>query len=166
MITRILLLTTAMKSNNQLFKKVEQLAEGVKQDFRAKGLVIPIKEDDGSVRFDQYKVIKNKKGFYTILNSSDFVIYDHINLPQTAIILANNLAIGKWADRELIYNDQQYGFNIFEEEQYKKIADASSKKQDWDRLDTMMIKQRIANTKAQNAKNSILISFEKFRRLR
>jgi hypothetical protein len=155
-----------MKLNNNLFKKVEQLAEDVKKDFKLKGIAIPVKDADGSIRFNNYTVIKNKQGFYSILNSSKVVVIENINLAHTAIILANNLAIGKVSDDTIVYNDQQYGFNIFEEEQYKRIVQTSIKKKDWERVDTLIIKRNIAHEKAELAKNSILSSFEKFRRLR
>lgn len=155
-----------MKLTNNLFKKVEQLAEDVKKDFRIKGIAIPVKDKDGSVRFNNYTVIKNKQGFYSILNSSKITVVEYINLAQTAIMIANNLAIGKFFDDVIIHNDQQYGFNTFEEEQYNRIVQSSIKKKDWDRVDTMIIKRNIAHTKAELAKNSILSSFEKFRRLR
>jgi hypothetical protein len=155
-----------MKLNNNLFKKVEQLAEGVKKDFRTKGLAIPVKEIDGSVRFNDYTVIKNKQGLYSILNTFNDPIFDNINLAQTAIILANNLAIGKHSDDSVLFNDQQYGYNLFEEEQYKKIVQSSIKKKDWERVDTLIIKQNIAHIKAEVAKSSVLSSFQKFRRLR
>ena len=155
-----------MKTNNQIFKKVEELASVAKKDFRSKGIAIPTKAADGSVKFDNYTVIKNKQGFYTILNASKDPIFDYINLAQTAIILANTLAIRKWADDSIINYDRQYGYNTFEEEQYKRVAQSSAKKKDWERVDTMMIKQNIAHLKAEAAKNHILSSFEKFSRLR
>ena len=155
-----------MRNNNQLFKKVEQLAEGVKKDFRSKGLVIPTLEDDGSVRFDDYSVTRNKQGFYVILNIARVPVVENINLPQTAIILGNNLAMGKFVDDKIVNYDKQYGFNSFEEEQYTKVAQSMAKKQDWNRVDTLIIKKNIAHLRAENAKNHILTSFEKFRRLR
>jgi len=161
-----LLSIKTMKLNNHLFKRVEQLAEDVKKDFKLKGIAIPVKDSDGSIRFNNYIVTKNKQGFYVILNSSKIPIIENINLAQTAIILANNLAIGKISDNSVVYNDQQYGFNLFEEEQYKRIVQISIKKKDWERVDTLIIKRNIAHEKAELAKNSILSSFEKFRRLR
>jgi hypothetical protein len=80
-----------MKINNQLFKKIEQLAEGVKKDFQSKGLIIPVKESDGSVKFNNYTIVRDQSGFYSIISSSDITIISNINLPQSAIILANAL---------------------------------------------------------------------------
>ena len=155
-----------MKINNQLFKKVEQLAEGVKKDFQSKGLVIPIKEKDGSVKFNNYTIVRDRSGFYSIISASNITIVSNINLPQSAIILANALALGRGTDDKIINHDKQYGFNSFEEEQCKKVAAAMAKKKEWDRMDTLIIKQNIAHQRAEYAKDTVLKSFEKFRRLR
>jgi len=161
-----LLSTKAMKINNQLFKKIEKLAEGVKKDFQSKGLIIPIKEDDGSVKFNNYTIVRDRSGFYSIVSASNITIISNINLPQTAIILANALALGRGTDDKIIDYDKQYGFNSFEEEQCKRVAASMAKKKEWDRVDTLLIKQNIAHQRAEHAKDTVLKSFEKFRRLR
>ena len=166
MITKILLSIEAMKINNQLFKKVELLAELVKKDFKTKGLVIPIKESDGSVKFNDYSIVRTKSGFYSILYKSKITIVDYINLPQSAIIVANSLALGKGTDDRIISYDKQYGFSSFEEDQCTTIAASMIKKKDWERLDTIIIKKNIASHRSQVSKETILKSFEKFLRLR
>lgn len=155
-----------MKINNHLFKKIELLAEGVKKDFRSKGLIIPVKEANGSIKFNSYTIIRDQSGFYSIISASNIIIVSNINLPQTAIILANSLALGCGTDDKIINIDKQYGFNLFEEEQCKRVATAMAKRKDWDRMDTLIIKQNIARHRAKYAKDTVLKSFEKFRRLR
>lgn len=161
-----MLSTKAMKINNQLFKKIEELAEGVKKDFRSKGVIIPVKESDGSVKFNNYTIIRDRNGFYSVVSASDITIVSNINLPQSAIILANALALGRGTDDKIINYDKQYGFNSFEEEQCKRVAASMAKKKDWERVDTLIIKQNIARQRAEHAKDAVLKSFEKFRRLR
>jgi hypothetical protein len=161
-----LLSIKAMKISNQLFKKVEELAEGVKKDFHSKGLVIPVKESNGSVKFNNYTIVRDHSGFYSIVSASNITIVSNINLPQSAIILANALALGRGTDHKIINYDKQYGFNSFEEEQCKRVAAAAAKKKEWDRMDTVIIKQNIAHQRAEYAKDTVLKSFEKFRRLR
>ena len=155
-----------MKINNQLFKKVEQLAEGVKKDFQAKGLVIPVKELNGSVKFNNYTIVRDRSGFYSIVSSDNITVVANINLPQSAIILANALALGRGTDHKIVNYDKQYGFNSFEEEQCKRVAASAAKKKEWDRMDTVIIKQNIAHHRAEHARDTVLKSFEKFRRLR
>jgi len=165
MITNILLLTVNMNLTNQLYKKVTHLVTDIKETFRTKGLIIPIQEKDGSIKFEHYIVVK-KNGFYSILNASNITMFEHINLPQTAILLANNLALGKLIDDKLLTCDRQYGYCLFESDQYKRVASLAAKKQDWSKFDILMEKQDRVNIKAEVAKHTIMNSFEKLRRIR
>ena len=154
-----------MKIPDQLHKQVADLAAGAQKDFRSKGLIIPIKERNGVIRFDTYSIIK-KSGFYCITNGSNISVVDHINLAQTAILLANRLALGRWLDDELLEHDRQYGYNTFEEDQYSNISAIACKKKDWDRVDLLALKKEIAHVKSEAAKRNIMASFEKLRRIR
>lgn len=155
-----------MNLTDQLFKKVENLAAGVRNDFRKKGIVLPITDNRGIVHLDNFSIIKTKNGSYSILNSIGDPVVENINLPQTAILVANKLALGKYVDDKLISLDKKYGYNIFEHAQFDKVAKAMQKKQDWDRMDTLIIKSNDAKLKAESARKSIIMSFEKLRLLR
>lgn len=155
-----------MPLTNQLYKKVEELAINARKEFQSKGIVIPTKEKNGSIKFNNYTVIKSKNGFYTILNYENSPVVEQINLPQTAILLANNLALGKWVDNKILDNDKQYGYSSFEEQQCKRVAKIMIERQDWIRFDAALAKESIARIKAEKSKHAILISFEKLRRLR
>lgn len=160
-----MLSTATMKIPDQLHKQVADLAAGAQKDFKSKGLIIPIKERNGVIKFDTYSIIK-KSGFYCITNISNLLVVDRINLAQTAILLANRLALGKWVDDELLEHDRQYGYNLFEEDQYSNIAVVACKKKEWDRVDLLVLKKEIAHTKSESAKRAIMASFEKLRRIR
>lgn len=154
-----------MKLTNQLYKKVAHLVTDVKQNFRSKGLIIPVQEEDGSIKFDFYTVIR-QRGFYSILNASNIPMVEHINLPQTAILIANSLALGRLTDSKLLASDRQYGYCQFEEDQCKRVAGLAAKRQDWSRFDLLMEKQSRAHLKAEYAKQTIMQSFEKLRQIR
>lgn len=154
-----------MKLTNQLYKKVAHLVTDVKQNFRSKGLIIPVQEEDGSIKFDHYTVVR-RQGFYSILNASNIPMFEHINLPQTAILLANNLALGRLTDSKILASDREYGYRQFEEDQCKRVASLAAKKQDWNRFDVLVEKQGRAHIKAEYAKQTIMISFEKLRQIR
>ena len=154
-----------MNSTDQLYGKVQEIAKGVTQDLRSKGLVVPTRSKNGTVRFGDYSIVKTN-GFYSVMGRSNVKIVENINLPQTAILVANNLALGRLADNKLISEDQQYGFRSFEEDQYKHVSDSAAKKKDWDKFDILTVKQSIAHLKAEQAKRSIVTSFEKLRRIR
>jgi hypothetical protein len=148
---------------DKVYKHFETVARGIKQDLKNKGFVIPIKNRDGSISVDNYTIYKNKLGFYEIENAIGDTVVDYINLPQTAALLANNLALGKWVDDRILDLDRQYVYSLFKEQQAKRIID---NRKDWDRVDIMQTKLSIHSQKKISAKNSIMFSFEKLRNVR
>jgi hypothetical protein len=147
----------------KVYKQIENLARGVKTDLRHKGFVVPIENRDGSISVDLYTISKSKAGFYKITSNAGDVLVDHINLPQTAALLANSLALGRWVDDRLLNEDRQYGYSLFEELQAKHIID---KRRDWDRVDIMYTKMSLAKHRKTAAKQAIMNSFEKLRNVR
>lgn len=151
------------KINDSVYKKIEKLSDEVKLEFRKKGIVIPIKNYDGSISLGRYKIVKNKDSFYSILDYNGDVVVDKINLPQTAALLANNMALGKWPDDQLLRKDRTYGYALFEESLYKKHAQKNMSK-NIDRAQVLLIKSSINKLKKDMCKQEILTSFEKLRR--
>jgi hypothetical protein len=155
-----------MAMNELVFKKVESLAKTVKEDLRKRGFVVPISNNDGSVSVDSYTITRENTGFYAIKDLRNTVIVENINLPQTAAVIANSLALGRWIDSELIRQDTIYGYKLFEEQLLKIHADQNIKKKDYDKADVNFTKAKIARYKKSSAKEVILKSFDKLRRLR
>jgi hypothetical protein len=152
--------------NDQIFKKVEKIAYDVKRDLRNKGFVIPRDNGDGTITVDNFTIVREPSGFYTIRDRHNDVIVDYINLAQTAAVLANKLALGQLVDTDLVNVDRYYGYNLFKELVAKRNAEASLRKADVDRADFMYTKLKIAKNKKLSAKATIINSFEKLRRLR
>lgn len=152
--------------NNQVFKRVEKLANEVKQDLRKKGLVVPRDNGDGTVTVDRYTIVKERTGFYSILDYHNEAIVEHINMAQAAAVIANNLALGRWIDQDVLNHDREYGYKSFEEELTKKQAEKSLRNADTARAEVMYAKASIAKTKKLSARRYILNSFEKLRRTR
>jgi|CryBogDrversion2_5_1035270.scaffolds.fasta_scaffold20749_2 hypothetical protein len=100
-------------TKNQLFHKVEDIAKQVKEDLRKKGYVVPVKERDGAVNLDGVRVRKIKDTFYSIYDRHNRVVVENLNSLQTAIVLANRLALNKTLDDMLIEADRQFGFQSF-----------------------------------------------------
>lgn len=148
--------------NRDIYKKIVLVTNTVKDKLRRKGVAIPIKNDDGSISFGSYTVRKNKDRFYSILDYSNNTIVDKINLPQTALLVANNLALGKFLDKELISIDQNYGYALFEEELETHL---SRKKVSADIYSLRMAKALKAKYKKESCKKDIERSFEKLRKL-
>lgn len=151
-----------MQQNLQnLYHKIEKLSNEVLGNLKKKGLVVPIENDDGSISVGRYFICKSQ-GFYSIKNFAYEIIVDQINLPQTALIIANDLALNKFLDWNTIQLDKQYGYAMFEETLYKKIA---KKRKSLDDFDIALTKSVIAKDKKDNHKKVILTKFEKLRKL-
>lgn len=138
-----------------LYKKILTLSTCVNDNLKRKGIAIPSKNDDGSISLGNYVIIKNNN-FFFIQDYKKENIIEKINLPQTAILLANKLALGKFIDNSILQNDRYYGYAEFEEKLY-----------------TMRIKKNIENSllfevklcdaklKKEFYKKTIRASFEK-----
>jgi len=150
-------------TTNDIFDRFSKLSEQVIQDFRRRGIVIPQKNRDGSISLGIYRVVKKSNGFYAVLDKRSEPIVDNINLPQTATIIANDLALGRWINDKILNQDKEYGFALFEETLYKRTAERN--KQSYDKFEIMMSKYHIKRTKKNLAKTDIVKSFEKLRKL-
>jgi len=146
---------------NELFQKVVKLSSEVKNKFHEQGIAIPIKNDDGTISIGNYKIIK-ENNFYSIVDYADVIVVDKINLPQSAIMLANSLALGKFLDKKLILKDQKFGYALFEELLHAKLIKGNVNS---DFKDIQLSKMNIAKSKKQFYKRDIKQSFEKLRKL-
>jgi len=149
---------------DELYKKLIKVSTEVKQDFRRKGLVIPVENKDGSITLDNFTITKDSDGFYVILNRSGNAIVDQINLPHTAILLANGLALGKFLDDALLKEDQNYGYALFDELVHERAV-RLSKKKSLEHFEVMMGKCTVARAKKEQCRITINKSFEKLRKL-
>lgn len=147
-------------------KQIVKLAGQVKQDLRSKGLVVPRDNKDGTITVDNFTIVKTSNGDYNIVDKFNKIVVDHINLAQTAAVIANGLALGRWIDSDVLRADREYGYKLFEELLTKQHAETSFKRSDLDRAQMLLTKSAIAKQKKLNAKQAILNSFDKLRRLR
>lgn len=145
---------------DELYKKIVQLSNSVKHDLLAKGIVVPVKNKNGSVNVGHYAIVKTHEGYYNILSRSGDVVVDQINLPQTAAVLANGLALGKFKDDKLLDADRRYGFALFDEMVHQRSLETSNKKS-LEYFDLMLTKSLIAKAKKDRYKQDVIKSFEK-----
>jgi hypothetical protein len=148
----------------EIFKKILKVSQTVEKDLRTRGIVIPIQNNDGTISVGSYMIVKNIDGYYFIKDRTNDVVVDQINLPQTAALLANGLALGKFADSKLIAEDKNYGYALFEEQLHKQAL-SRSKHRDIDYFHLAMTKFMISKAKKNVHKQSIVNSFEKLRKL-
>lgn len=152
------------KIPDEIYKKIVKLSDNVKKDLRQKGIVVPVKNTDGSVSVGYYKIKKIDDGSYIIENRLGDTVLDNINLPQTAALVANNLALGKFKDSDLIDADKKYGYAVFDEQLYSRAV-AKSNKKSLEHFDLVLTKCLIARAKKEKYKTTIVKSFEKLIKL-
>lgn len=149
-----------MNQTDQLYKKITELATGVKKDLKLKGIIIPVKDKAGNIKFGSFTIVRRDDGF-SIIDDSNYALYTRISLPQAAILTANKLALGQRLDPEVLQNDQCYANNKFEEQQFNRIAESAAKATEWERYDTCTLRRGLAQEKAAAAKKVILAMFDK-----
>lgn len=147
---------------NSVYHKLEVIADQVKNQLKRKGVAIPIRNHDGTITLGNYTIVKDH-GFYVILDYSNEVVVDKINLPQSAAIIANSLAVGRFIDNDTLSLDRKYGFCEFEEQLCYKLGERNIKK-NVDRADVMFTKSRIHKDKKDILKRDIFNRFEKLRK--
>jgi len=156
-----------MKHNpDDIYQKVKQLGKDVKEQLKRQGIVVPSKTQDGLIQVGHYTIKKTKAGFYTILNYRNDPVVEFINLPQTAALLANKLALGKWIDDELLTADRGYGHALFEEELHLTLAERNIKSNNLDRADVMYTKFNISKHRKEQHRKTIFNGFDKLMRFR
>ena len=151
-------------TEKNLFDKFQKLARHVKQDFAKKGLVIPARLKDGSIQVGPYIIVKKDNAYY-INNKHNEPVVGPVNLAQTAVVVANDLALGRWPDITIMNNDKWYGYKAFEEQVANNIAEQARKKKDIDRADFSLYEASVALAQKLNYKKSIDARFNKLCKL-
>jgi hypothetical protein len=146
-----------------LYAKIERVSETVRKGFLNKGIVIPVKNRDGSINLGRFKVVNQHNGFYAIYDQQGESIVDQINLPQTAALIANDLALNRWLDKQLLDQDRQYGYALFEETLYKQRL--TKKNQPLDLFEIALSRNTTLKRKRENYERDIIKKFEKLRKL-
>jgi hypothetical protein len=149
-----------LTSEKILFDKFSKLARNVKQDFRNKGIVLPSKLQDGSIQVGTYLVTK-KDSFFYVKDKNNLCIAGPLNLAKTAIVIANDLALGRALDYNLVERDKWYGYKLFDEQTAIHVADRARKDRDYDRSDYSLYKASLAAEKKKSYKRDIDLRFNK-----
>jgi hypothetical protein len=150
---------------NTVYERIKLLDRSVKEDLRNRGIVIPKKYKDGSIGVGRYRIVKLQTGFYSILDYRNESILEGINLPQTAALIANRLALGKFMDDRLLDNDRRYGHALFDETLHNILAEKSLKKNRLDDADLFFTKAKISKYKKDKFKEEINSGYEKLMRI-
>jgi hypothetical protein len=148
---------------NDLYEKIERVSETVRASFRQRGIVIPVKNPDGSINIGRFRIVNQHTGFYAVYGLKNEIVVDSINLPQTAALLANELALGRMVDNQIINQDRQYGYALFKETLYKQRS--RSPNSDLAVFEIAKMKEAISKNRKEMFQKSIVQRFEKLRKL-
>lgn len=148
------------------YQRIAKLNQQVKQDLKSKGLVVPKKNKNGTISLGKYTIKKDPAGFYTIIDHRQEIVADQINLPQTAALVANKLALGKWLDRDILAIDSKYGHASFDELVHRRSAKKHLKLKNFEQAGVMLAKSDMARYKRDFYKRSIKNDFEKLLKVR
>ena len=151
---------------DNLYAKIEQISIDVRENLKRQGIVVPDKKNDGSIQVGKFFIKKDGLGFYSIVDYRNEAIFEKINLPQTAAVIANKLALGKWVDDDIINADTRYGHALFEETLHKQMAERSLKSKNLDKAEVMFTKYHISKYKREQYKSEVVKGFEKLMRFR
>jgi hypothetical protein len=149
---------------NEIYKKFIEISQGVQSDLRKQGIIIPSNNKDGSINVGNYRIVKNQDGMFQISDHKGRVVLDNINLPQTAVIMANDLALGKFLDRYVLAQDQIYGYALFEDQLHRR-AIQKGKNKSLDHYELMLTKSMINRAKRDNSRREVQLRFEKLTRI-
>lgn len=153
-------------NTNDIYVKIQQLDRDVKEQLKRQGIVVPVRKNDGTIQVGHYRIKRDKAGFYKVLTSNNEVIVGNINLPQTAAILANRLALGKWLDDDVISADTKYGHALFDETLHRQLAEKSLKSNNVEKAEVMYTKTAIDKHKKNQYKLELDRGFDKLIRFR
>jgi hypothetical protein len=148
----------------ELYKKFVEVSAEVREDLRRRGLIVPVSNKDGTISVGTYRIVKDRNDLFTIVDSRNRIEIDGINLAQTAIIMANDLALRKFLDRSIIKRDQEYGYALFKGQLYRRALQRS-KNQPIERYDLMAAKSSINREKKERCRRDIEHSFEKLTKI-
>jgi hypothetical protein len=153
------------KSTNDVFLKFEIVAKTVIDDLRSRGFIVPIEQNNGSLKFDNILVEKSPDSTYRVRHAdNNFFYVENLNLPQTAVLIANDIALGKIIDNKLIDMDAEYGYKLFDQEVY--LSAAKRKKNTLDQEIFYQTRLEISKVKKQEIKSRILRAFKKLSAIR
>ena len=153
------------QQNNDVYLKIEQLNKNSKEKLLQQGVVIPIKNNNGTISVGNFTIKRNKDGFYSILDFEKDIVIEKINLPQTAAILANRLALGKFINDEILDADRQYGYASFEEELHDRLVEKCLTLKSLDKVDIMTVKSKISKHKKEEYMKIVIRSFDKLMKI-
>lgn len=151
-------------NQKEIYSRLAEINKSVKEQLKRKGVVVPVKTKNGDIKVGRYYIVR-ADNFYEIVDYDKEVIIEKINLPQSAVLLANKLALGKFIDSDILEADRKYGHAIFEQELQEKLA-KKHMKNNIEYVGLLLNKAGINKLKKEHYRNIILTGFEKLIKVR
>lgn len=148
-------------TDNYILQELSSLKKSIEQDLKKKGLVPAKKTSDGNIRIGTFFIKKEETGFYAVIDSNNNIIARGINLPHSAAVFANNLALGRWTNREILDLDRKYGHYTFDEQITKNYYTKNCQSKNYDKAEILNEKYKSAKRKKIYYKNKILEGYNK-----
>lgn len=117
-----------MIKEDQVLQKLQSLKNVVKDSLRKKGVVVPVKTKRG-LKLDNYEIVLEDAG-YVIYDKFQDKVYKNLYYQQTAVLLANAMALGRTIKNEWIINDRTAGVADFDMQLFETRYANSAKKKD------------------------------------
>lgn len=117
-----------MIKEEHVLQKLQSLKNAVKISLRKKGVVVPIKTKTG-LKLDDYEIVLEQSG-YTIYDKFRDSVYKNLYYLQTAVLVANALALRKEVKNDWIIDDRTAGVADFDMKLFEYRYTSSVKKKD------------------------------------
>lgn len=147
----------------RLYQKILILTRKVRDDFRRKGMVIPVKNSDGNIRVGKYLITRTNSDFYSVIGVDGEIMAENLNLPQTAVVVANHLALRGYLNTDIVEKDREYGYAYFEHQVYQRARDRAEIDPDY--FDLKASKYEFSSERAELYKQQILEQFNKLQKV-
>jgi hypothetical protein len=138
-----------LQKNKRALVHLEHMMRHIQSSFRQQGVAIPYPVPQG-ISLDNYYIVKNRDAFYTIYDSHNRVVVDQINLPETAILVANDLSVGRMINNDLLDKDTKYGYLVFKQQICNRSIGNCKKTGNLDKMELMIMHSQAAFQKAKN----------------
>jgi hypothetical protein len=115
-------------NQQELLDRLYKIKEDVKSQLKRNSIVVPVKTKNG-IKLDEYEIVKEEGGF-SIYDRYSETKYKNINYLQTAVLIANNLALNKPIKNYWIVDDLSSGSCDFDIQLYENRFKKSLKNND------------------------------------
>lgn len=158
--------SSRVKVNNQIYEDIVKLTKNTRDNFKSRGIAIPTSDNKGNVKIGKFVIKRANNGQFTIIDHLGQTFYKNINLPQTAILVANCLATEQRVNDQVLKHDQRYGTKMFDDLNYTRLSKIYLKQRKFSQSVNMSIQSDYAADQANRARDAVVKTYKKLFELR